>query len=232
MGFSEINSLKQAFKLPVIVLTLLTFSTSSSPSRKFIFYRFLVFLTFSIIVLYRVSLLFLSEAKNDRQLQQQQEALQIESVSSVIDWVFAFVVTVFVVYQVLKRKTLKVFEYAAKVDKIFTVVYGMKIDYTKTLLVNWAAFGFVLVFCIIFYVSVDFRRPELVILVFDAFTTFISALFFLIPVFVTSICLELRWRLETLRKIVNKESIVLNYKNTCRELDNLLTVTQMMSEAV
>lgn len=232
MDFSGIDSLKRAFKFPVLVLALLTFSTSASPSGKFIFYRFLVFSTFSIIVLYRVSLLFNREAENDRQLQQQQEVLQTESVLEVVDWVFAFAVTVFLAYQVFKKKSLKVFELAAKVDKLFTTVYGLKIDYKKTFLMNFIVFGLVLTFFTIFSVVTNRRGLGLIIFIYDVFTSCIGTLLFLVLMFVISICLEVRWRLKLLGKITNGKATVLSYSNSSRETDNLLAITQMLSEAI
>lgn len=230
MRLLEIDTLKRAFKFPVIVLTLLTFSTSTSPSGKFLFYRFLVFLTFSITVLYRVSLLFNSEAENDRQ--QQREVLQAESVFSVIDWVFAVVVMVFMTYQVLKKKSLKVFELLAKVDKIFTSICRVKIDYTKSFIINCTAMSLLLIFYAIFTAFVGFKRSEFVFIIYDAFTTFIGTLFLLLPMLIILIYLEILQRLKLLRKLLSRKAKVSNYENTLRELDNLQTITQVLFEAV
>lgn len=229
MVFLEISNLKQAFKLPVIVFTLLTFSTSASPSGKFLFFRFLVFLTFSLNVLYRVSLLFHREVENN---QQQQEVLRVESVALVIDWVFGIVVTVFMGYQVFKRKSLKVFELAAKIDRIFTSIYELKIDYTRTFITNFAAFSLILLFSLTLSVLNGFRNQEMAVMIFDTYTTFLEPLFFFIPIFIISICLEIRWRLKLLRKIMNRQVKVSDYKKTSHELDNLLIITQMLSEMI
>lgn len=229
MVFSEIVSLRLAFKFPLIVSTFLTFSTSASSSGKFIFYRFLVFVTFLISVLYRVSLLFQHGAEND---QQQQETLQVESISSVIDWSFAFWVTVFMAYQVLiKRKSLKVFELLQNIDNIFTSIYGLQMDYTRSFVINCTTISFVLVFCIILSAFNGFKIRETVVMIYDAFTTLIAALFFIILAFISSVCLEIFSRLKLLRKIMDRR-VKVSCNSSISNLDNLLTITQLLSETI